>query len=135
MRSYERLISFIFIVVIITLLTTLNVTLKFGGNDVDAQVFGTNFLWQDSLATTTSETDCTFTQRWEQLTLKADASIYFRAAIPGDTASWSSREWTYLDPLESVSFGPGTPIGRLTFKAAVGTCNTYLLGYKKVRRF
>ncbi len=102
---------------------------------VRAQTFGTNYLWSDSLTTTTAAKDSNFTTRWEQIVVSTDTiSIWYRAGAP-DVTSWSSRDWIKLDEGASLSFGPATPLQRFEWKADAGAGVIFFQGYKKTPQY
>jgi len=102
---------------------------------VRAQVFGVNYLWQDSTTITTVAIDSAYVVQWEQITVRTDTVVlWYRAGAP-DTTSWSSREWMRLASGATLSYGPATPLRRLEFRAGAGTGVIYKEGYKKVAQY
>lgn len=84
-----------------------------------AQNIGDAYLWQDSLATTVAAIDCTFDQRWEEVTIRTDSiAVWYRAGAGSDvTTSWASRDWMYLPEGVSLYFGTRTKLKRFEWKA------------------
>ena len=124
--------------ILITVIIILLVVVLFGDREVpkvEAQSFGTSYLWSDSLLTRTAAQDSNFTTRWQQLVVSTDTiSIWYRAGAP-DVTSWSSRDWIKLDEGASLSFGPATPIQRFEWKADAGVGVIFFQGYKKIPQY
>lgn len=100
-------------------------------SSANAQVLGTNYAWSDSITVGTSGRDSTFSRVWEEVNIKAvGGDAWIRYGAP-DTSSWSSRKWYRIVSGESISFGPGTKLRRLQFKANASTVTFYFAGYKK----
>ncbi len=97
----------------------------------EPQGFATNYIWVDSLTTTTVAVDSAFTTIWEQVVIKSVGDAWIRIGAP-DVANWSSREWYSLESGEALSFGPATKLTRLEWKANAGTVVFYMVGYKTV---
>lgn len=102
---------------------------------VRAQSNATNYVWLDSIATSTTGRDSLFATTWEQVLIKpVGGAIYLKFGSP-DTTSWSSRSWWYLADGEAIGFGAGTRLRRLQWKSVSGTITVYMTGYKKVAQF
>lgn len=104
--------------------------------DVSASaIYGTNYLWVDSLSLSTSAVDSHFAVLWQDVSLWADGcDLRIRVGSP-DTTSWSSRKWSHVIDGQVVSFGPATKLKRLEYKAATGTGTLILMGYKKSAQY
>jgi hypothetical protein len=130
-------LSLFLLTVATSALLFLTIRLLYGGvtAEANAQVGSVRYLWSDSVATNTTGQDVHFSIRWEQVTVKVyEQGGWVRYGSP-DTTSWSSREWIRLDPGETISFGPGTPLVRLQYKSQSGVSIFYFSGYKLYSEF
>jgi len=97
----------------------------------EAQIYGTNYLWQDAISITTAAIDSHFVTKWQDVSFwTKDCGLTFRCGAE-DTTSWSSRDWVAVEAGQTITIGPATKLVRLEFKATSGTGTLYFLGYKK----
>jgi len=96
---------------------------------------GTRYLWNHKLATTTAAIDCTFTVKWQQVTIYSDTlDIWYRAGAP-DTSSWSSRDWMKLEAGSGLKYENPVYLKRFEYKTVSGTGYIYLMGTKKSAQY
>ncbi len=96
---------------------------------------GDRFFWQEKIAITTVETDCTWTDSWEVATIMSDTlDVWLRLGAP-DVGSWSSREFFRLEAGMALTVGPTPALNRMSVKAVNGSGYIYVIGYKKLRQY
>ena len=97
----------------------------------NGQVLGSHYFWANKVYVTSTPVDSTFKQPWEYCSVYADTiDVYIKVGAP-DTSKWNSREWIYLSKGSSIEFSPFVRLRRLAVKAATGTGNVYIIGFKK----
>lgn len=97
----------------------------------EAQIYGTNYLWQDAISITTAAIDSHFVTKWQDVSFwSSGCGLSFRCGAE-DTTSWSSRDWIVVEAGQTIQIGPATKLVRLEFKASSGSGTMYILGYKK----
>ena len=131
----NRLGDILIALIILILLTWLIDKQESDQSAAIAQQFATNYLWGDSLITTTVAIDCTFGTEWQQVVVSSDTiAMWYRAGSP-DTTDWDSRDWLKLDEGDSRSYGPATKLRRFEWKADVGSGVIFFEGYKRVPQY
>lgn len=99
-----------------------------------AQTLATRYYWSDSIKVTSTQLDCTFTERWDYVTFWADScDIKYKAAAP-DTNGITLRDAQFLYEGQVKSFGPATPLKRLIIWAVADSGIIWMEGYKRVRQ-
>lgn len=101
----------------------------------NAQALGQQYVWVDSLATSTSSIDSFFTVQWNDIMIwPVGADLLVRIGAP-DTASWSSRKWLRVDDGMAITIGAASRLRRLEFKTISGTGALFLSGLKKSSQY
>jgi len=124
----------LFWVFVVALAILVLVLIGRGENPAVADIYKPVYLWQDSLALSTSPVDSAFITRWEEVAMwSVGCGLRVRLGAP-DTTNWESRDFVRYLEGQVISVGPVPKLYRLEFSAVSGSGTLYMVGLKKVKQ-